>query len=282
MWPPASPCRGRRDAPSASGLQPSHHEPRTRGRQVLATSTVMIPTPESLWVPPLSKENNVLLPGWLIPIGFRSLDAEGRDQNPVSPPAARQNVHLALAVRSSVQEREQGGGANRPGRHAPRAREQAGPRLRTAQRAGRPVPREQALRPQQVRLPGGEGAGHPHCRLKAREGPRPERLALGRPRPPQFQRRLLSYLEMTKRTHVAGGGVETVPRSVPRTLSGSVCLRPRERPGSQREVPAGGRHHQTRGRRRRRPDQGPPALCPAFLTLPPSPELGGPCFPFPG
>lgn len=205
MWPPASPCRGRRDAPSASGLQPSHHEPRTRGRQVLATSTVMIPTPESLWVPPLSKENNVLLPGWLIPIGFRSLDAEGRDQNPVSPPAARQNVHLALAVRSSVQEREQGGGANRPGRHAPRAREQAGPRLRTAQRAGRPVPREQALRPQQVRLPGGEGAGHPHCRLKAREGPRPERLALGRPRPPRFQRRLLRYLEHDE-AHTRGWG----------------------------------------------------------------------------
>lgn len=279
MWPPASPCRGRRDAPSASGLQPSHHEPRTRGRQVLATSTVMIPTPESLWVPPLSKENNVLLPGWLIPIGFRSLDAEGRDQNPVSPPAARQNVHLALAVRSSVQEREQGGGANRPGRHAPRAREQAGPRLRTAQRAGRPVPREQALRPQQVRLPGGEGTGHPHCRLKAREGPRPERLALGRPRPPRFQRRLLRYLEHDE-AHTRGWGwggdsAEIVP---------SVCLRPRERPGSQREVPAGGRHHQTRGRRRRRrrPDQGPPALCPAFLTLPPSPELGGPCFPFPG
>lgn len=144
---------------------------------------------------------------WLIPIGFRSLDAEGRDQNPVSPPAARQNVHLALAVRSSVQEREQGGGANQPPapRHAPRAREQAGPRLRTAQRAGRPVPREQALRPQQVRLPGGEGAGHPHCRLKAREGPRPERLALGRPRPPQFQRRLLRYLEHDE-AHTRGWG----------------------------------------------------------------------------
>lgn len=61
------------------------------------------------------------------------------------------------------------------------------------------------LRPQQVRLPGGEGAGHPHCRLKAREGPRPERLALGRPRPPRFQRRLLSYLENDE-AHTRGWG----------------------------------------------------------------------------